>query len=80
VVRYDMSKTVKYRDHADARMAQRDITKEDVESVVANPAITLPSRGHRQRVIGYCRGRGLNVVFEEIAEVIWVVSTYWVQR
>jgi len=73
-------KPIRYYDHAEARMEQRGIAKVDVERIIRDPPITLPTRGRRQRVIGYVGDRGLRVVFQETETTVWVVSANWVSK
>lgn len=71
-------KPIRFSPHAQAKLSSRGIELADVEQIVHDPAVTLPTRGLRQHVIGYVGSRGLHVVYEETDQEIWVVTAYWV--
>ena len=72
-------KPIRYTDHAHKKMQEREIGEEDVEAVVREPSILLPSRSlSRNDVIGYVRGRALRVAYAESQDALWIITSYWV--
>ncbi len=68
-------KPIRYAAHAIERMQERGLTRAETESVVRDPAITLPSRRYgRHDVIGYVRGRAIRIVYVESAEALWIIT------
>jgi uncharacterized protein DUF4258 len=73
-----MVKSIRFPQHARDRMVERGVQQEEVEAVVRNPDIVLPVQRGRTRVIGTVRGQSLNVVYEETAEAVMIVTVFWV--
>lgn len=73
-------KPIRYTAHAVERMQERGLTKAEVESVVQDPAVRLPSRRHgRHDVIGYMRGRAIRIVYAESPEALWIITILLVE-
>ncbi len=70
-------KPIRYTAHAVERMQEWRFQEAEIESVVRDPAITLPSRRQGRRdVIGYVQGRAIRVIYGESREALWIITTY----
>lgn len=73
--------TVRYIRHAERRLAERGISKADVEAVIADPEVVLPpkdkSKTNRTDLMKYVGGRRIHVVVEDWgAEDPLVITAY----
>jgi hypothetical protein len=72
---------LRYTDHARARMTDRGVSQEQVESVVRRPWRSLPAQQGREEVQGLFEREGrsmlLRVILErgEVVSVITVIAT-----
>lgn len=59
---------------------ERNLKEAEVESIVHDPVLILPSRRHgRHDVIGYVRGRAIRIVYAESPDALWIITVMLVR-
>jgi len=66
--------------HALMRMAERRITRENVERVLASRVETIEVRFGRKAAFGNVNGRDLLVVYQTKNGDIEVITTFWIDK
>jgi len=66
--------------HALIRMAERGITRENVERVLASQVETIEVRFGRKAAFGNVNGRDLLVVYQARNGDIEVITTFWIDK
>lgn len=75
-----MPESLRYDPHARRRMAERSISKREVEAVMRNPHLVFPSkhrdsRGEREARVGVVDGRRLQVIATK-TDPPWIVTVF----
>lgn len=67
---------IRYTGHAERRLTERGITRFEVEAVIADPEIAMPSRRGRVDVMKRIGGRLIRVLYEPHRGGPVVVTAY----
>jgi hypothetical protein len=67
---------IRYTKHARFQMRVRRISRDEVEAVMADPAMRLPERGGRRHVLKRVAGRLLRVVSMPADPDCWIITAY----
>jgi len=68
------------KSHALIRMAERRITRENVERVLSSQVETIDVRFGRKAAFGNVNGRDLLVVYQARNGDIEVITTFWIDK
>ncbi|HEY4694919.1 MAG TPA: DUF4258 domain-containing protein [Candidatus Nanoarchaeia archaeon] len=71
---------VKLTEHAELRLKERNITRDQVAETVESPDLILPARGGRQIAIRKFDGRFLKIVFTKKESGIIVITAHWISK
>ena len=71
---------IKFAEHAETRIEERNIIKEVVRETIEKPDIVLPARSNRQIAIKKFGSRFLKVVFIKEDSDIIVITNHWLSK
>ncbi len=71
---------IRFTQHAQTRLKQRNIAKQLVEMAVANPDFILPGRSGRKVTIKVMERRFLKVILTVEDSDILVITVHWISK
>lgn len=71
---------IKFTEHAETRLDERDISKEQVKNTLENPDFILPTRANRKIAIKKIDNKFLKVVFTKENSDIIVITNHWISK
>ncbi len=71
---------IKFTEHVETRLEERNITKEQIGEAIGSPDVVLPARANRSIAIKKFENNFLKVVFIKDQGDIIVITTHWISK